>query len=152
MFIEPLAAAAARAKRWNARFAGKPMLSTRKRGYRWGHVLAAGLYAHRVAWAVHYGRWPEASIDHINGVRDDNRLFNLREAPDGANDRNRKRPRGNRSGVVGVFRRNGKWCARITYRQCSYSLGRFATKEAAAAARKAAERRFGFHENHGRER
>ena len=34
--------------------------------------------AHRVIWALVHGEWPEGQIDHINGVRDDNRLENLR--------------------------------------------------------------------------
>jgi hypothetical protein len=32
---------------------------------------------HRVAWAIHYGRWPVGMIDHINGQRSDNRIENL---------------------------------------------------------------------------
>lgn len=36
--------------------------------------------AHRVAWFLSYGCWPSDMIDHINRVRHDNRLSNLREA------------------------------------------------------------------------
>ena len=35
--------------------------------------------AHRLAWLYVYGYLPENSIDHINGVRNDNRLANLQE-------------------------------------------------------------------------
>lgn len=34
--------------------------------------------AHRLAWFYTYGSWPKYNIDHINGVRDDNRIINLR--------------------------------------------------------------------------
>jgi hypothetical protein len=36
--------------------------------------------AHRLAWLYVYGCMPSHQIDHINHVRDDNRLCNLREA------------------------------------------------------------------------
>lgn len=35
--------------------------------------------AHRVAWFLHYGKWPTKCIDHINGDRHDNRINNLRD-------------------------------------------------------------------------
>lgn len=36
--------------------------------------------AHRLAWLYTFGVWPTLQIDHINRVRDDNRICNLREA------------------------------------------------------------------------
>ena len=35
--------------------------------------------AHRLAWLLHYGEWPKLSINHINGVKDDNRIANLED-------------------------------------------------------------------------
>jgi hypothetical protein len=37
-------------------------------------------HAHRLAWLYVYGYMPEKEIDHINRIRDDNRIANLREA------------------------------------------------------------------------
>ena len=45
--------------------------------------------AHRVAWALHHGDWPEHTIDHINRDRSDNRLENLRDVPQAVNNTNK---------------------------------------------------------------
>jgi hypothetical protein len=44
----------------------------------------------RLAWLLHFGRWPSEFIDHINGDRADNRIANLRDVPHAANMRNRR--------------------------------------------------------------
>ncbi len=151
MFIQPLEAAVSRARRWNARYAGRPALTHKLSGYLRGSVCSKTMLAHRVAWAIHHGAWTEDYLDHINGVRDDNRIVNLREVDDAENHRNMKRPSNNKSGVIGVFFEAGKWRARITDRRRIHNLGSFETKEEAVAARKRGERQFGFHENHGRD-
>lgn len=114
-------------------------------GYRVGTVLGKQLLAHRVIWAIVHGAWPE-QIDHINGVSDDNRLVNLRDVSAAENLRNKGRYKRNTSGVSGVMRIKAGWGARIG-RQW---LGSFPDKDAAIAARRAAEARMGYHENHGR--
>ena len=36
------------------------------------------IMAHRIIWEMHYGKIPDSlQIDHINGVKDDNRIENL---------------------------------------------------------------------------
>ena len=35
--------------------------------------------AHRLAWFLYYGSWPTNHIDHINGIKTDNRISNLRD-------------------------------------------------------------------------
>ena len=47
--------------------------------------------AHRVAWALHYGNWPEYTIDHINRDPSDNRIENLRDVPQFVNNTNKSK-------------------------------------------------------------
>ena len=58
---------------------------------------------HRAAWALYYGRWP-SEIDHLNGIKTDNRIENLREVSHGENDQNRvwKWKPNARTGLPGV--------------------------------------------------
>jgi hypothetical protein len=139
--------------RFNTRFAGKPALTTDSgRGYRYGRVFWVTYYSHRVAWAMHYGEWPQV-IDHENGVRDDNRISNLRSGTYSDNARNAAMPNTNTSGHVGVYwhKQRSKWNARIKMDKKCLHLGLFTDKDDAIRARKAAEVKYGFHENHGRD-
>lgn len=142
------------ARTWNRTFSGREAFTAGNgNGYRRGSLLDVKLYAHRVVWLMATGAWPAAQLDHINGDRSDNRLENLREATDAMNAVNKARADTNTSGVTGVSlcKRSGKWAAYIKRHRKKHHLGRYADLEDAVAARKAAERRFGFHPNHGRD-
>ncbi len=141
------------AKIWNAKYAGKPALaSVDGRGYLHGAVFGRTISAHQAAWAIHYGKWPEHGIDHIFGDTTDHRISMLRDVPDADNAKNQKRRSDNTSGVTGVsyFARTGRWVAMIKGEGKARQLGYYRTLEEAAAARKAAEAKYGFHPNHGR--
>lgn len=120
-------------------------------GYFQGGVGGEKYLAHRVIWAMHAGEWP-VEIDHINGDRSDNRLSNLRNVTRSGNMKNQRLSTANTSGFIGVsrFKRDNKWQAKIMVARKCIFLGLFDTPEAAVAARKAAELKYGFHENHGR--
>ena len=142
----------AKMRSWNTRYAGREALSAiNSKGYREGRVLGCNFVAHRVIWLMQTGKWPKADIDHINGVRHDNRLENLRAASRSENMRNAKRRSNNTSGVNGVYwnRWASKWeaCIRINGRQ--KHLGYFSTVEAAASARIIANAQNGFSDRHG---
>lgn len=127
---------------------GKPIGSIDPRGYRVLTVAKKSLLGHRVAWAMHYGEWPSKQIDHINGVRHDNRIENLRTATAAENGRNRKRGSANRSGFKGVWwsKSNKKWVAAIR----GQHLGSFdRAEDAHAAYKKAALAQFGTFANDG---
>lgn len=99
--------------------------------------------AHRLAWLYVYGEWPQHGLDHINGVRLDNRISNLRDVPQTINLENQRKAKGlTKSGFLGVERtRGGKWAARIVANGKRYGLGVFATPEAAHSAYVTAKRK-----------
>jgi len=137
---------------WNSRYAGTAALTAISAdGYRVGIVLYRRLLAHRVAWAIHFGAWPEGQIDHENHDRADNRIVNLREASGQENARNQKRSVANTSGVTGVSysKRAEKWVAYIRSDGRRVHLGRYDDFNAAVSARRNAEVAFGYHRNHG---
>lgn len=103
------------------------------------------LKAHRVAFLLMTGAWPEKEIDHINGNAADNRWENLREVTRSQNCCNTKLSKKNKTGAKGVFhvRREGRkdvWMANIAMNGVRTFLGHFQTKEEAAAAYQAASR------------
>ena len=135
---------------WNSRFAGKPALNgTCENGYRHGRLEYKRYAAHRIIWMMMTGEDP-IEVDHINGVRDDNRFSNLRSVSAAENRKNMRLSRYNKSGVSGVAETEDGWTAKITIGGTPIWLGLHATKAEAVAARVAAERVSGFHPNHGR--
>jgi hypothetical protein len=121
------------------------------KGYRCGRVDKQKLLAHRVIWALAHGEWPDSQIDHINGDKIDNRLANLRDVSAAENRKNVSKQSNNTSGACGVcwYARDGKWQAQIKIGGKQRYLGRFATRDAAIAARLAASRELGFTDRHG---
>jgi hypothetical protein len=91
--------------------------------------------AHRLAWLHVYGEWPTKEIDHINLIRDDNRIVNLRQANPSEQTINSRRRSDNTSGFRGVKRHSdGRWEAAITYERKHIYLGLHDTAEQASAA------------------
>lgn len=115
--------------------------SINPRGYVVIYVGGKQYLGHRIAWFLHYGVWPALEIDHINGVRHDNRITNLREAhPDIEQPQNKKRYKNNRSGYPGVYRRGERaFRAYINFRREKRDLGTYPTAEKAYQAYLAAK-------------
>ena len=92
--------------------------------------------AHRVAWYLHTGKQPVNHIDHINGIKTDNRFCNLREATTSQNLCNRGKQRNSTSGYKGVYwdKIHQNWYSRIQHQNRDYYLGRFPTPEEAHRA------------------
>lgn len=83
-------------------------------GYRLIQIDGVRYYAHRLAWLYVNGYMAEV-IDHINGVRDDNRIVNLRPASYLTNSYNTSKNKGNTSGYRGVVwhKQRKKWVVQI---------------------------------------
>lgn len=125
-----------------------------KRGYICIFLNNKSYKAHRIAWCManpgmHLSDTDE--IDHINHVITDNRAVNLRKVTRTQNNRNASRRKDNTSGVTGVYwnKPGGKWRAQIFVDGKYVTLGLYGSLLDAVCARKSAEIRFGFHENHG---
>lgn len=105
-------------------------------GYRRIEIGGCEYREHRLAWLYVYGVWPTQDIDHINGVRDDNRIANLRLATRSQNLGNARRSSANKSGFKGVSSSGRKWKALIAipYTGRYRYLGTFDTPEQAHAA------------------
>jgi len=104
-------------------------------GYRCVSLDGSTYLAHRLAWLFVNGEWPLDQIDHINGVRSDNRISNLRASSQHQNMQNTSARSDSSTGLKGVFPvRSGKWAAQIQANKKVHHLGTFASKEEAFAA------------------
>lgn len=108
--------------------------------------------AHRIILAMVNNAWPEHEVDHINRIRDDNRLCNLRCVDRCQNMQNRPLYKSNKSGVAGVYwhDQHQKWCADICANGKRMFIGLFVCIGAAACARHIELNNHNFHHNHGR--
>lgn len=99
---------------------------------------------HRLAWLYMFGAFPPECIDHINGIRDDNRIGNLRLSTKAENGQNRAARKTSTSGLVGVSQIKGKavWEAYIRVNRVKIHLGLFPTKEDAGFAYAAAKAQY----------
>lgn len=117
-------------------------------GYMHGNIFNCRTRAHRLIWAWFHGVWPSGDVDHINGIRHDNRIENLRDVTRAENLKNQQRRKDNTSGHVGIdlLPETGRWRVRVK----AIHVGTFETLQEAVMARKAASADHGFHVNHGR--
>jgi hypothetical protein len=119
-------------------------------GYRYVKIQGRQLLEHRLIWALVHGTWPQR-IDHINGIRDDNRLANLRAATAAENAWNEPLRHTNTSGVKGVHqRKDGRFVAQHRIGGRVKHVGIFwSLEEAAKAVQASRERYHAEFANHG---
>jgi hypothetical protein len=101
--------------------------------------------AHRLAWLYVYGKFPELYIDHINHIKTDNRIENLRDVSIGVNNENKNSSSIYKKScnVLGVSREKDhrRWRAVITINRKQVHIGYFDTVEEAEAAYVAEKRK-----------
>lgn len=129
---------------FTSRSRGVVVGSISRRGYTKITIGTKRFFAHRLAWLVTHGAWPQQQVDHINGIKTDNRLCNLRLASNAENTINRKKQANNKSGYKGVHfnKKHGKYHAQITICKKCKHLGSFDTAEEASAAYQTAAKEF----------
>lgn len=99
-------------------------------GYRRIKIDGHTFQAHRLVWLYAHGNFPTEQIDHISGVKTDNRLENLRECSQAENNQNQAPRTGGTSIYPGVCwaRQAQKWKARIWIQGKQKYLGLFANE------------------------
>ena len=121
----------------NVNSAGYVYISIRKRHYD----------THRLIYIMHYGCIEKGLvIDHINNIKTDNRIENLRVATRSQNQANMSITRNNKTGYKGVrfSNREGKYIASIRIDGIHKDLGRFCTAiEASDVYKEACKKQFG---------
>ncbi|NQY60806.1 HNH endonuclease [Cognatishimia sp.] len=139
-------------KSFDAQYGGKPAFTCASNGYLEGALLGEKMKAHRVIWAINHGYWPTTEIDHINHVRSDNRISNLREVSHRENSINRGFNKSNTSGHSGICwcKTQSKWKVQLTVFGKKKTVGRFQDLPEAISARNAAYAMAGYHKNHGK--
>jgi len=107
------------------------------RGYLTVGIQYKIYFVHRIIWLMQTGSFPKEHTDHINGIRNDNRWCNLREATNSENGRNRGKTKSNKTGFKRVDA-SGKiknpYRARIRVNGEEIHLGHFPTPELAHEA------------------
>lgn len=116
------------------------------KGYLFISVENKRYQAHRLAWLYVYGYMPENGIDHINRIKNDNKIINLRECKQQCNIVNSDNRRDNTSGVKGICfdKQKNKWRSAIMVDGKQIHLGYFMDKLIAAKARLEAEIKYGW--------
>ena len=122
---------------------GTPAGRIGKQGYRELQVDGVRKKVHHVVWFLHHGEWPEM-LDHINGIRHDNRIENLRKCTYHQNSTNRKKK--NRELPRNVYKTvpEGKYRVSLQFKGKHMSFGVFSDLEMAdIVARQARELYYG---------
>ena len=118
--------------------AGDVVSTVSNSGYLVVEINRRKYQAHRLIWAIYYGHFPRGQIDHINRIRTDNRIENLRDVLGNENHLNCGLRKDNTSGFKGVSyaKRENKWRAYLRVNGKLKHLGFFETPELANAAYK----------------
>ena len=141
-------------KRFNTRHGGNEAFTAKTvSGYKHGRLFGLTYYAHYVVWAIYHGEWADDMVDHIDGNKLNNSIFNLRQVDNRTNAKNARRMVDNSSGHPGIYwyKTRSKWHASIRGDNGdSVFLGYFVNLDDAIIARMDAEMKYGYHTNHGR--
>ena len=118
------------------------------KGYKQVQFRGTKFVAHRVAFALHHGRWPTPCCDHIDGDRQNNRADNLRECSVSENQHNRGVPRNSTTGVKGVRCLSGGYLATVVISRRAHTKWFRRLEDAAAYVKQLREQLHGDFARH----
>ena len=127
------------------------LFTTRSNDYTQVHYNNKKYFAHRIAWAIHYGEIPNI-INHLDGNGRNNAISNLENGTNHDNGINTRKNSCNTTGHTGVYRNKSKkkpWRVFIKVNGKMISRGAFETIDEAVVERAIAERQYGFSFRHG---
>lgn len=144
---------------WRKKLGKKTVINTRAgslvptTGYRSITLWGKSYPEHHVAWCWYYGYWSTKQLDHIDHVRANNAINNLREVTIAENARNRVRRRNTKVEEAGIWfcKRRNRYISEITMAGKKVFQKTYLPDavETAIAERKAKLTELGFHDNHG---
>ena len=132
--------------------AGSIAGSIHNKGYLMVRLKGNGYLAHRIVWLLTYGKYPNGMIDHIDGNKLNNSIYNLRDVNESINKKNSKKYSNNTSGYAGVKfnKKYNRWSACYRSENKNFHIGSFDTaQEANKAVIKAREANGEFTKRHG---
>lgn len=89
---------------------GKPVGAIEKYGYERICLERKFYFSHRLVWLFHFGKFPKGQIDHINQIKTDNRIDNLRDVSCAENLSFKTKPSShNKTGFRGVYKRKNRF-------------------------------------------
>lgn len=131
-------------KHFNKLFAGKNAYGKSGSGYSHIGILGNRYYSHIICWILYHGKQSDKEIDHINRIKTDNRICNLRELDPYKNCQNKGVRADNKSGVTGVKYSGGKFWAQISVKGKRIHLGTFDKIEDAINERLISESKYKY--------
>ncbi|MGI4851696.1 MAG: HNH endonuclease [Janthinobacterium lividum] len=124
-------ASVGRAESWNKVYSGRQAGGLIGNGYLVTFVQKRSHYVHRILFAMASGAEPDREIDHVNGIKTDNQMSNLRLATSAQNKANIA---SGHTGLRGTKAHQGRWVAQMSIDGKNHYIGIFDTQEQAHAA------------------
>lgn len=113
---------------------GKPVGYKHSTGYMHIKIYNKQIKVHRLVWKLFYGVWPTKELDHIDGNKSNNCIFNLREVSRSENQKNTYKHRNGRLVGTTLHKVSGLWRAYYLIDGVQKSAGYFKTEQEAHAA------------------
>jgi hypothetical protein len=128
--------------KYHKRFLGKNAGVKNSYGYIAVKVDGISFYSHRLIWKMMFDNLNNMDIDHINGIKYDNKIENLRLATRKINNQNLKfGQKNNKLGILGVSIKKNRYVSQITINGKVIHLGCFDTAEEASQSYLIAKRK-----------